>query len=180
MHYITFDSSEPCVFESAGRFVSFNHPYHPRRILSSAVLLLGYSGSYPIAQAERKYQLEPDTFMILFPGQEHYGYAPASDGQSHFWCHIQVPASHRILESDSLPETDHCILPEFGHLQHTEKLCILFNQLIDAANSYMLGNGSYASLRALHGGLSYDSGLPWQTTCAPANAPGARKSAVSA
>ena len=52
--------------------------------------------------------------------------------------------------------------------------------LIDAANSYMLGNGSYASLRALHGGLSYDSGLPWQTTCAPANAPGARKSAVSA
>ena len=135
MHYITFDSSEPCVFESAGRFVSFNHPYHPRRILSSVVLLLGYSGSYPIAQAERKYQLEPDTFMILFPGQEHYGYAPASDGQSHFWCHIQIPANHRILESASLPETDHCILPEFGHLQHTEKLCILFNQLIDAANS---------------------------------------------
>ena len=45
--------------------------------------------------------------------------------------------------------------------------------LMQAADSYMLGNGSYASLRALHGGLSYDSGLPWQTTCAPANAPGA-------
>lgn len=135
MHYIIFDSSDPCVFESAGRFISFNHPFHPRRILSSAVLLLGYSGSYPIAQAGRKYQLEPDSFMVLFPGQEHYGYEPASDGQSHFWCHVQIPGNYRIVESETVPETDACILPEFGRLPHTEKICILFNQLIDAANS---------------------------------------------
>jgi len=44
--------------------------------------------------------------------------------------------------------------------------------LVTAANGYMLGQTSYATLRALHGGLSYDSGLPWQTTCAPAKAPG--------
>lgn len=44
--------------------------------------------------------------------------------------------------------------------------------LMTTANSYMLGGASYATLRALHGGLSYDSGLPWQTTCAPAKAPG--------
>lgn len=44
--------------------------------------------------------------------------------------------------------------------------------LSKAADDYMLGRGSYASLRALHGGLSYDSGLPWQTTCSPAKAPG--------
>ena len=44
--------------------------------------------------------------------------------------------------------------------------------LVSAANGYMLGSTSYATLRALHGGLSYDSGLPWQTTCAPAKAPG--------
>lgn len=44
--------------------------------------------------------------------------------------------------------------------------------LILAADGYMQGTASYASLRALHGGLSYDSGLPWQTTCAPRNAPG--------
>ena len=45
-------------------------------------------------------------------------------------------------------------------------------QLVSTANDYMLGRASYATLRALHGGLSYDSGLPWQTTCAPAKAPG--------
>lgn len=54
------------------------------------------------------------------------------------------------------------------------------NALVSAANDYMLGCGSYASLRALHGGLSYDSGLPWQTTCAPAKAPGTAAKPLSA
>lgn len=47
--------------------------------------------------------------------------------------------------------------------------------LVSAANGYMRGSVSYASLRALHGGFSYDSGLPWQTTCAPRKAPGVRQ-----
>lgn len=45
-------------------------------------------------------------------------------------------------------------------------------ELVDAADGYMTGRTSYATLRALHGGLSYDSGLPWQTTCSPQKAPG--------
>lgn len=45
--------------------------------------------------------------------------------------------------------------------------------LASAANALMLGRGSYAALRSLHGGLSYDSGLPWQETCPPSQAPGA-------
>ena len=51
--------------------------------------------------------------------------------------------------------------------------------LAEAAHAYMTGGGSYASLRALHGGLSYDSGLPWQTTCAPSKAPGAARQCPS-
>lgn len=47
--------------------------------------------------------------------------------------------------------------------------------LAAAADGYMRGESSYASLRALHGGLSYDSGLPWQTTCAARNAPGVQR-----
>ena len=45
--------------------------------------------------------------------------------------------------------------------------------LASAANALMLGRGSYAALRSLHGGLSYDSGLPWRETCPPSQAPGA-------
>ena len=43
---------------------------------------------------------------------------------------------------------------------------------MQSANGFMLGRVSYASLRSLHGGYSYDSGLPWQTTCAASQAPG--------
>jgi len=44
--------------------------------------------------------------------------------------------------------------------------------LVSAADGYMRGSTSYATLRALHGGFSYDSGLPWLTTCAAKDAPG--------
>lgn len=47
--------------------------------------------------------------------------------------------------------------------------------LMRAADGYMDGRVSYATLRALHGGNSYDSGLAWQTTCPAANAPGVKK-----
>lgn len=47
--------------------------------------------------------------------------------------------------------------------------------LVSAAHDYMLGSTSYATLRTLHGGYSFDSGLPWQTTCAPSKAPGVGK-----
>jgi len=39
------------------------------------------------------------------------------------------------------------------------------SQLMQTAYSYMCGHASYATLRALHGGFSFDSGLPWATTC---------------
>lgn len=47
--------------------------------------------------------------------------------------------------------------------------------LMRAADGYMLGKTAYATLRTLHGGFSYDSGLPWQTTCSASNAPGVKK-----
>ena len=56
-----------------------------------------------------------------------------------------------------------------------EKAVTRGKALVSTANDYMLGRASYATLRALHGGLSFDSGLPWQTTCAPSKAPGVGK-----
>lgn len=45
-------------------------------------------------------------------------------------------------------------------------------QLVAAAHKLMDGTGAYASVRALLGGLSYDSGLPWSGTCRAEQAPG--------
>lgn len=48
-------------------------------------------------------------------------------------------------------------------------------ELVLAAEGYMTERVSYASLRALHGGASYDSGLNWHSSCPAAQAPGVRK-----
>ena len=48
-------------------------------------------------------------------------------------------------------------------------------ELAAAADGYMAGRVSYASLRALHGGASYDSGMSWQTSCPVTRAPGVRR-----
>lgn len=47
--------------------------------------------------------------------------------------------------------------------------------LVKAANGYMLGHTPYATLRMLHGGYSYDSGLPWATTCSAREAAANRR-----
>jgi len=133
MHYLYYPAHGSVVFESAGKFESVNHPVHPRRCLKSAVLLMGYTGEYRIAQDGREYALQPGTFMLLFPDHEHYGTAPAGDGQSHFWCHVQLTDGCTIQEHSALPQTECCILPEFGTLPQSDKYYILFHQLIDAA-----------------------------------------------
>ena len=49
-------------------------------------------------------------------------------------------------------------------------------ELMPCAIGVMIGRVSHASLYAMHGGLSYDSGLPWQETCSPYHAPGVKAS----
>ena len=49
-------------------------------------------------------------------------------------------------------------------------------ELMQCAIGVMIGRVSHASLYAMHGGLSYDSGLPWQETCSPYHAPGVKAS----
>ena len=66
--------------------------------------------------------------------------------------------------------------------ERSEGFCELFDasvaraaELIACANEVMRGRVSSASLRSVTGALSYDSGLPWQDTCPPGDAPGAKR-----
>lgn len=47
--------------------------------------------------------------------------------------------------------------------------------LAGAALAYMHGSLTDGELRAMHGGLSYDSALPWRQSCPAKDAPGLRK-----
>ena len=138
MFYICFAPSASIPFLSAGRFVS-HHPHpHPKRRLESAVLLLGYSGKCAIAQDDREYTLERGTFMLLFPDTLHYGTRPTTNDQSHFWCHFLLPEGFVIREADSAEELNRdglLVLPEFSRIRSSEKLFVLFSQMIDEAEA---------------------------------------------
>ena len=137
MYWLRFPLGERISFASAGQFVSSKNPVHSRRRLDTAVLLLGCEGEMPLAQEERRFILRRGNFQILLPGMEHYGTAPASAGQSHFWCHFTLPEGSEILsaEEGELVSTEGrwALLPEFGRIENEEKYVILFHQLIDAA-----------------------------------------------
>lgn len=127
--------SSPC-FSSAGLFVAQNRPTHPDRVLDTAVLLLGNEGVYPIVQDGREYLLQPGTFLVLFPQHRHGGIHPASEKQSHFWCHFTL-SDHVVVDDDleGPPLSQSCILPEFGYIEQAEKFRLLFRQLIDASQT---------------------------------------------
>lgn len=119
-------------YESAGQFIAGGNPTHPRRILDSNVLLIGCEGTYPISVSGREYTLSEGTFLLLPAGVEHYGTMPASDIQSHLWCHFDAAAVYH----EAFPEhSGTLILPESGHIAHLEKYTVLFRQMIDAEYS---------------------------------------------
>lgn len=119
-------------FASAGKFIEGDGTIHPRRRLDSAVLLVGCGGCYPIAQDGREYLLTENRFLLLFPGHEHYGTAPAHGGQSHFWCHFCFPDGVAEYSESSRPCAS-VRIPEFGTLLHPERIKLLFHQMIDSS-----------------------------------------------
>lgn len=136
MHYLCFDYKKNITYLSSGRFVSYGQQPHSKRILKSAVLLLGYSGECPISQDGRENILKKGTFQILFPDNLHYGTAPMSENQSHFWCHFLLPDGFFVTDSEDIYETagsNLCILPEFSQITDTEKYFVLFSHMIDEA-----------------------------------------------
>lgn len=143
MHYICFDYSKNISFSSAGRFISHNSQPHPKRILNNFVLLLGYSKECKLNQDGREYVLKKGTFQVLFPDTLHYGTEPVSIGQSHFWCHFNLPDNFFIIETDNPEELEKnglCILPEFSQINNCEKFFVLFSQMIDEAEKMYEGN----------------------------------------
>lgn len=138
MKYLCFDINDKLTFCSAGRFLSQSPSIHPKRTLDTAVLLLGYSGSYPISQDGDEKLLSKGDFRILFPGHEHYGTSPSDIGQSHFWCHFYLPKNYTITDdpSDMARYDNIAVIPEYGKADDFEKYVVLFGQLIDEAEGF--------------------------------------------
>lgn len=145
MLYCISSNLRPLSFRSAGMLSTDESFVHTHRNLDSFVLLLGMRGILHITQAGRQYELGPDQFLLLFPGQDHYGHLLCEPGLGYYWCHFQFDGGYELVGEEAmqqrlvllLQENEQgaarrvYLLPEHGQVSAGERICHLFRQLID-------------------------------------------------
>lgn len=150
MLYVISDASYPVIFSSAGNLTNENGFLHPKRILDSYELISVTEGSLSIHAGEREHQLHPGEFLLLFPGECHYGAMPSTGKLSFYWTHFYFQAEdtslfnetkeHPLLplyqKLEANPDHPFYILPEKGKLSENCRTNVLFVQLLDLAKRF--------------------------------------------
>lgn len=154
MLYFLSPNQYPLQHISSGRLLSKAHFTHTRRTLDSFVILAGLHGTLYITQDDRQFELNPNEYLILFPGHTHFGHR-ASDGElSYFWCHFTPAiADYQLLtepqlfrytaqqeDNSSSTTSDFYILPEHGSLSSADRTILIFRQLLDFAKRNCYSN----------------------------------------
>lgn len=103
MNYLFAPSSEPIEYDECGQLYSHDTFIHIKRSMDVFVLILLCNGTLFIAQNQNLYELHPNQYVILFPGQEHYGYLPSTPGLSYYWCHFRFKNNEYEIIRNRLP-----------------------------------------------------------------------------
>lgn len=167
MFYFISDNRYPLEHCASGKLINSENFIHSKRNLDVFVILIGCEGTLYISQDDKKYELTPNKFIILFPSHTHYGYKKSEGKLSYYWCHFQITSNgyellndkqinNYILElKNNSPESEFSsvyILPEYGSISSAARTSLIFRQLLDLANkkSYSKYLTNYAlSLLAL-------------------------------
>ncbi len=146
MLYAISDADRPARFASVGHLINDNEFLHYKRILDSYELISVTQGVLHINAENREYHVGPGEFVILFPGECHYGTKPSDGPLSFYWVHfyldeadtkMQEHADERALLSlFQDKEKEYYILPETGQLSADCRTNVLFIQLLDLAKRF--------------------------------------------
>ena len=136
--------SRPLKYVSCGNLLSKRGFLHPRRILNTCVLILVKEGTLYIAQEDVHYEVNPNQYIFLNAGEEHYGFAPSTGKLSYSWVHFCLPEKAvAIAEEKWLPGpmqegkktavSDNIIniIPEKGEISDARKVPLQFYQLLN-------------------------------------------------
>ena len=147
MMYLNCETAAPFDFCSCGKYISEAGAVHPRRCLDTFVLLFGCGGKFDICQGDNEYSLVPNSYMLLFPGKEHYGARPSEGTVAEYWCHFKINGAWKTSDYNETVKMIHSEesvgraadsfyrIPEFGMTEDSERLTLMFNQLIDISQS---------------------------------------------
>lgn len=149
MFYFISDNKYPLNHCSSGKLMNSDNFIHSKRNLDTFVILIGCEGTLYIAQDDRRYELAPNKFIILFPSHTHYGYRKSEGRLSYYWCHFQITSNKfNLLNSEQINNyilglknsSEACessnvyILPEYGSISSAARTSLSFRQLLDLAN----------------------------------------------
>lgn len=150
MLYLESSNLRPLLFHSAG-LLKTDEPYcHMRRNLDTFVIILGSKGTLYVTQRDVAYEVEPNQFLLLLPGYEHYGHRPCEPDLSYYWCHFQVDSSYSLLQpdvtrqrllmmyqkEDSISNRNLYLIPEYGEIDTSDRITLLFRQVIDLSQRH--------------------------------------------
>lgn len=159
MNYLFAPSSEPIEYDECGQLYSHDTFIHIKRSMDVFVLILLCNGTLFIAQNQNLYELHPNQYVILFPGQEHYGYLPSTPGLSYYWCHFRFKNNeYEIISEQAAKSIVHkntdksaanftgYLLPETGTMYNADKPSLIFRLLMDLSqqNYFSKYQGNYA------------------------------------
>lgn len=142
MRYFISRANSPVLYITCGNLISKQDFIHQRRILDTHVLILVNEGTLYLSQNEKFYEIGSKQYILLKAGEEHYGYQPSTSRLSYYWVHFTMKNPINTLteadicqilkEKDSKKEIkEQYLLPEWGQISHTQKITVLFNQLLD-------------------------------------------------
>lgn len=149
MFYLVSDNKYPLNHCSSGKLINSENFIHSKRNIDTFVILIGCEGTLYIAQDDKKYELTPNKFVILFPSHTHYGYKKSEGNLSYYWCHFQIPSSkYKLLNAEQINNyildlknnrkdsdaSDVYILPEYGSISSAARTSLIFHQLLDLSN----------------------------------------------
>ena len=120
---------------TAGKFVSEKQFSSENRRSESFVLLYVVSGTVNIFSDAKIHVLSPDSYIILPALCEHS--ESSSEGASYFWCHFYIHGAYSIDSDEVLTfgENKALGIPLFAKVNQSEKMRLLFDQLLDASRS---------------------------------------------
>jgi len=154
MLYLISDASRPVSFLSAGNLTNENQFLHPRRVMDFYEFISVTRGALHIQSGTRSYHLTPGQFLLLFPGECHFGTHPSLGELSFYWTHFYLTAGDAALYEERQaaaylhePACPRYILPETGTLSANSRVNVLFVQLLDLSRrmgSFSMTQCSYA------------------------------------
>ncbi|MEK0305973.1 AraC family transcriptional regulator [Bifidobacterium favimelis] len=124
-------------FQSAGRFIGTPGWIHERRKVDSFELILVEDGTLPLTVDGSHLELGPNDLVLIPPESPHEGSRRLKHSSlTFFWAHFAIRGWQAVDESsppDGRPQgdKDHMVLPIGRTSVRSDRLNVMFNQLLD-------------------------------------------------